>query len=262
MRPAVLLLLFALPLLVPADAAAQVRVAGRVIADDSELPLPDVTVTARSTTGRFLRQVQTDEEGRFSFIVQRLGAVVIRANHDSYQASTAPTLYFEEHNAFDVEIRLNPKVVLLAPLEVVSRSIDTSPFLDNFRERVRHGLGVYITRDDIERRRPMYVTDLLRDLPGVRLEATGAGSRPVVQMARSSGSACATRIFVDGLLLNPTMHTPSGPRSDVFRIDDVVAPGSVEGIEVYRGNSGVPAEFMTTDVQCGIIAIWTRRGGR
>lgn len=262
MRPAVLLLLFALPLLVPADAAAQVRIAGRVIADDSELPLSEVTVTARSTTGRFLRQVQTDEEGRFSFIVQRVGAVVIRANHDSYQASTAPTLYFEEHNAFDVEIRLNPKVVLLAPLEVVSRSIDASPFLDNFRERVRRGLGVYITRAEIDRRRPMYVTDLLRDVPGVTLQGAGSGTRPVVQMARAAGRACPTRIFVDGLLLNPTMMTSSGPRADIFRIDDVVAPASVEGIEVYRGSSTVPPEFLTSDAQCGVIAIWTRRGGR
>jgi hypothetical protein len=241
---------------------AQVRIAGRVIADDTDAPLPNVVVTARSTTGRFLRQVETDAEGRFAFIVQRVGAVVLRANHEGYQASTAPVLEFEGHTSFDVEMRLNPRIVLLAPLEVVGRSVDASPFLDNFRERVRQGRGVFITRAEIERRGPMYVTDLLRDVPGVHLASAGSGNRPVVQMARAAGQACPTRIFIDGLLLNPTMMTSGGPRSDVFRIDDIVAPGSVEGIEVYRGSSTVPPEFLTSDVQCGVIAIWTRRGGR
>ena len=46
-----------------------------------------------------------------------------------------------------------------------------------------------------------------------------------------------------------------------FRIDEVISPGSVEGIEVYRGLSTVPAEFLNPDAECGVIAIWTRRGG-
>ena len=249
-------------LVAAAPAAGQVRIAGRVLANDTEAPIAGAQITARSTTGRFLRAAQTDENGSFEFIIQRVSAVEIRANHDGYQANTAPTLFFDGHTFFRVEIRLDPDIMLLAPLEVVGRSVDPSPFLDDFRQRVRSGLGTYITRADIDRRRPMYVTDLLRDVPGIQLQTAGSGGRPIVQMARAAGNTCSTRIFVDGMLLNPTMMTPRGPRSDIFRIDDIVSPGSVEGIEIYRGLSGMPPEFLTGDAQCGVIAIWTRRGGR
>lgn len=248
-------------LLAVAPAGAQVRVEGRVIANDTGAPIAGADVTARSTTGRFLRHAVTDPEGRFAFIIQRTAAVELRANHAGYRGNTAPTLYFEEHTFLEVEIRLDPEIMLLAPLEIVGRAIDASPFLDDFRERVRQGLGVYITRSQIERRRPMFVTDLLRDVPGVQLHGDGAGARPLVSVGRSTSTPCSARIFVDGLLLNPTMMTPSGPRADVFRIDDIVHPGSVEGIEIYRGMSTTPPEFLTADAQCGVIAIWTRRGG-
>lgn len=39
------------------------------------------------------------------------------------------------------------------------------------------------------------------------------------------------------------------------------APGLVEGIEIYRGLSTVPAQFLNSDAKCGVVAIWTRRGG-
>lgn len=259
--PVPLLLGLLLTLMAAAPAAGQVRIAGRVIANGTGAPIAGAQITARSTTGRFLRAARSDENGNFEFIIQRVGAVEIRANHDAFQANTAPTLFFDGHTFFRVEIRLDPEIVLLAPLEVVGRSVDPSPFLDDFRRRMRSGLGTYITRAEIERRRPMYVTDLLRDIPGVQLQTSGSGGRPIVQISRAVGQPCSTRIFVDGMLLNPTMMTPRGPRSDVFRIDDIVSPGSVEGIEIYRGLSSAPPEFLTGDAQCGVIAIWTRRGG-
>ncbi len=255
-------LLWIFVLLCTAQAAtAQVRVSGRVIANDTGEPIAGADVTARSTGGRFLRHAVTDSAGRFMFIIQRTAAIDLRANHPAYAANTAPTLHFDEHTFLEVEIRLDPDAILLAPLAVVGRSVERSPFLDEFRERVKRGLGIYITRSQIDRKRPMFVTDLLRDVPGVQLRGAGSGSRPVVTMGRSSGQACAARIFVDGMLLNPTMLTPSGPRSDIFRIDDLVHPSSVEGIEIYRGMSVTPPEFLTADAECGVIAIWTRRGG-
>jgi outer membrane receptor for ferrienterochelin and colicin len=70
-----------------------------------------------------------------------------------------------------------------------------------------------------------------------------------------------TQIFVDGFLVNRRMVGVNGNRPSDFRIDDVVSPASVEGIEVYRGLSTVPPEFLNPDAVCGVIAIWTRRGG-
>jgi hypothetical protein len=44
-------------------------------------------------------------------------------------------------------------------------------------------------------------------------------------------------------------------------VDDLVAPGAIEGIELYRGTATIPAEFLTPQARCGVVAIWTRRGG-
>ena len=82
-------------------------------------------------------------------------------------------------------------------------------------------------------------------------------------MVRASSRNCATQIFVDGFLVNRRMVQPNGTQGpEDIRIDDVVSPASVEGIEVYRGLSTVPAEFLNPDAACGVIAIWTKRGGR
>ena len=66
---------------------------------------------------------------------------------------------------------------------------------------------------------------------------------------------------MDGFLINRREASVLGARPMDYRIDDMVLPSSVEGIEIYRGLSTVPPEFLNPDAECGVIAIWTRRGG-
>jgi hypothetical protein len=40
-------------------------------------------------------------------------------------------------------------------------------------------------------------------------------------------------------------------------VDDF-APTLIEGVEVYRSASEIPADFRTRDATCGLIALWTR----
>jgi hypothetical protein len=37
-------------------------------------------------------------------------------------------------------------------------------------------------------------------------------------------------------------------------------PKEIAGIEVYAGPSGVPAQFVGQDRQCGMVLIWTKDG--
>ncbi len=238
----------------------RVLIVGRVIDDASERALSQVQVQLRDRDGISLGRYQTDSTGTFEFTVARARAVRIHVSVLGYKASTTPLLYLDEHKFFQLEVRLDPEAILLAPLEVIAWSeVDKSALLDGFRQRLRTGLGTYITRRDVERRNPMYVTDLLREVPGLRVSGAGYGSRPVVETARSAGRTCTTQIFVDGFLLN--RRTGSGMTPADFRIDDAVSPASIEGIEIYQGGSTVPAEFLNVDAACGVIAIWTRRGG-
>jgi hypothetical protein len=253
-------LLLALSCQLPATVLAgqQVRIHGRVIANDSERPLGAAEVTLRRADGGFVKQIDTDSTGTFEFVVTGLSAVRLRVERMGFKSNSTPLLYFDGRRYFEVEVRLDTDAILLAPLEVtVWSDVDRSPMLDGFRQRRAGGFGTFITRRQIEARRPMYTTDLLRTVPGVELVGGGAGNRPRVRLSRGAGRGCSTQIFVDGMLVNRR-----GPgSSDDVRLDDVVSPGSIEGIEIYRGLASVPPEFLNPDSQCGVIAVWTRRGG-
>lgn len=258
------LLLVILCLLLPEATSAQVRIVGRVIEDETELPISYAEVELRSPGGANLGRTEADELGNFEFYVRRASAVRIHVQRLGYEQTTTPILYFDKHNLIQVEVRMDPDAILLAPLEIVAwAEVIDNALHEGFRNRLETGLGTYITREEVEARNPVRVTDILRDIPGIEVTGGSVGSRPSIRMVRAANRNCATQIWVDGFLVNRRGLSPDGSLSPQdFRIDDVVNPASVEGIEVYRGLSTVPPEFLNMDADCGVIAIWTKRGGR
>jgi len=255
-----LLLPLVLGTLLPLPMQGQVHIVGRVIEDVTLHPISYADVTIRSPNGSTLARVQTDELGNFDYVARRVPAVRIHASRIGYMETSTPLLYFDDHRLLRVEVRMDTDAVLLAPLEIVAWSeVIDDAVLAGFHHRLERGLGYYITREQVEARNPNYVSDLLREVPGIQFAGGTVGNRPSVRMGRASNRNCATQIFIDGFLAN--RRNPLSGNPEDFRIDDVVSPASVEGIEVYRGLSTVPAEFMSPDAVCGVIAIWTRRGG-
>nr|NIM48818.1 TonB-dependent receptor plug domain-containing protein [Gemmatimonadales bacterium] len=112
-----------------------------------------------------------------------------------------------------------------------------------FWRRRKMGLGWFLTRDEIERRNPMFVTDLLRTIPGVSVRRTGFTTRV---RFRRFGRACPPGIWIDGI------------RQASSDLDWLVLPQEVEAIEVYRRSAETPMEFSGTSRTCGAIVIWTR----
>ena len=243
-------------------AQAQTRIVGRVIDDYTERPLSQTVITVFAKDGSTLGRAETGQDGTFEFEVNNVTSVRINARRLAYETNTTPLLYFDGRQFFQVEVRLDPDAILLAPLEVIAWSERPMNALhEGYKRRLNMGLGTFITREDVERRNPNLVTDMLRDVPGLQVTGSGSGLRPTVRIGRSAGYNCTTQIFVDGFLVNRRTGYGQGFRPDDIRIDDVVTPGSVEGIEIFRGLSTVPAEFLSPDADCGVIAIWTRRGG-
>lgn len=245
-----------------AQGAGQVTIMGRVVDDLTEFPIPNAQVFLLDRDGAELARTQADQAGQFSFSVKQRPGVRIRVNQFGYVSNTTPVLYLEDRSFFQVEVRLDPDAILLAPLEVIAWSErPENAMLEGFQRRLRSGLGTFITREDIERRKPSLVTDMLREVPGINVASSGYGTRPVVRIERVRNRDCTTQIFVDGFLVNRRAMGLDGYRPIDFRIDDAVSPNSVEGIEIYKGLGTVPAEFLNPDAVCGVIAIWTRRGG-
>lgn len=240
----------------PGSLGAQIRIDGQVIDNATLEPIVGVEVRISTARGRRLVTVLTDDQGVFSFTVHEDGGYVFDASRIGYLGARTPILWTDGFHTYEVEIRLDPEAVLLAPIEVLARSGRyESPILGGFRERSRTGFGHYLTLEDIRRINAARVSDLLAQVPGVQLRSTGAGLQRIVTMRRD----CPAEIFVDGMLL--TRDIGRGTGGPGFTVDDAVSSGSVLGIEVYGGLSTVPPEFLTPRAGCGVVVIWTRRSG-
>lgn len=240
----------------PGAGQGLVRVEGTVTDHVTDRPIPWAEITVRRAGGRAVRTLLADSVGRFHFEVRGLAGVRMRVEAPGYEPGETPVLYFDDKRYLAVEVRLDVDAFLLAPLEVlVWSAVGPSGFLDSFRRRVRTGMGIYLTRADIEARDVSRISELLRTVPGLQVASSGSGLRPGFSFGRSAGMRCYPQLFIDGRLMNaPTRGGPT------VRIDDLVSPAAVEGIEIYRGLSTVPAEFLTPEAECGVVAVWTRRG--
>ncbi|MBL8987153.1 MAG: TonB-dependent receptor plug domain-containing protein [Gemmatimonadetes bacterium] len=130
---------------------------------------------------------------------------------------------------------------LMPDLEVEAKASKTLPRFLEFERRAKRGIGHFITRDEIRDRGYMNMGDALRTVKGVRVNCDVLGC--MIKMTRAA-PGCGPTYFVDGQVARS--FAESTPISDV------------QGIEVYRGSSEVPAEFTGSDAMCGVIAIWTR----
>ena len=243
-----------------AASAAQVVLDGRVIDDLTAQPLPSASVLLLDPYNKLVGYATTDDAGHFRFSQRRNGWYRLQVSAIGYQQALTPYVWpMRDHVYAELEVRLAPHTVLLAPVEVTALSPrETSPVLANVEHRRTHGFGVQITRAQIEARNPTNVSDMLTELPGVYAvhRGSGAGGR-VISMSRSlagpAGGPCVVQIFLDGQLA--TRNRPGG---DVV-LDELVSPLDVEVIEVFRGLGTIPPEFLTPEARCGVIAIWTKR---
>ena len=238
--------------LVPLDGRAQapgsagLAVRGIVLTTDAA-PVAGATVTLTPTgqPAQAARAVVTAEDGMFAFPGSAAGPAVLHVRRLGFGAEsllvTVPPPVAEP-----LAIQLWPVPQALAPV-IIRDTRDRGPIADFYRRRER-GFGRYITRADIERRRPLRTTDLLRTVAGVAVEDNGPTAR-----ARIRGSHCAPELYIDG--------TPTGPVA--FDLN-AIHPGSVEGIEIYSSSATVPVEFRRPfgRAACGTVLIWTRRGER
>jgi hypothetical protein len=119
----------------------------------------------------------------------------------------------------------------------------------DFLRRARSGLGHFIMREEIQRRQPLVITDMIARVPGVWVGPITTGSP--IRIFRGGG--CAPAVFLDGVPLDPIGLLPLD-----MNINDMVNPDDVEGIEVYKGGATIPPEFLMFG-GCGVVAIWTRR---
>ncbi len=106
-----------------------------------------------------------------------------------------------------------------------------------------------ITREEIERRNPVYLTDLLREVPGFAVGRAG-GAGKFTQLRVRGAEANHVLVLIDGIEAN-----------DVTRADEFdfahLATDDIERVEIVRGPQSA---LWGSDALAGVVNIITRRG--
>ena len=216
-----------------------------LVRDSADTPIPFATVV----WGEARQVITTSDSGSFAltdipsgktrFTVRRLGYVPVD---------------------FDLILKpgmLKPVVVHMSPMAPALTTVDVEahgatgddPYRDDrfratgFFDRKAHLSGYFITPDEVERRRPTYVSDLMHGVPGVTLVGT-----PHSPSARyvSSSEHCRMQVYLDG---HPA---PDG--------DEFVAGSDVKAVEIYTSLLRASDKFLPSPQKgyCGSIVVWTK----
>jgi hypothetical protein len=219
-------------------------VRGTVIDQETGQPVPSVSVRIVNTMLARL----TNGDGKFFFERIPIGDYNLQVEHLAYTAIS--TLLKVRDDDLDAQIRLTPAAIPLQPITVMafSRRLERA----GFYERQKRGMGTFIGRKQVDAMKVQTASDLLRFVPGVRI-VPQAMRRNVPRNTTGGRGNCRFRFILDGTRTLGDFEM------------DYVAPGAIEGVEVYNGLAEIPALFRPVmdgpgSATCGVIAIWTRDG--
>ena len=224
------------------------RVFGQITDAATGQPLANVEVTLLAPNPV---QTITNPDGRFSFAGVPPGSAEVRVSMLGYE-ERREELRIQAGRTVEVYASLTTRPIELEPIEVVvgSAYLERSGFF----HRARGGAGYVMTRRDLDRMQLLVLSEVFSRVPGVFVERTRFGVQLVSrrEMGRDVPGACPLRAYVDG--------------SPVLDFDlDTVHPDDVEGLEVHQGLAA-PIEYRNLTnpdgtSPCGVVLIWTTRGG-
>lgn len=235
-----------LPSVLAGQAGDEVRRSGwesgivGVIADrETQRPVEGAVITLWTLEGEAI-SVLSDASGRFVFNRLADGRFNISVERIGYQEFTG-SITFRDDVGLRLTIDLVQEAVELEPLFVVSEERSRSLSAQGFYERQQRGIGRFVTRDQIDSRNSVRMSDVLETMAGVRMSTAGRSRQQAVVLLRGG---CVADVYLDGI-------RTVAP----FPVDALVQPSDVEAVEVYHG-SETPARYGMTN--CGTVLIWTR----
>jgi len=259
-------------------AGRNMEVAGQVIDARALVPL---RATVILTAGRdTVARVDADSAGHFATTLCRHDGVVAHFRQLGYRADSLAV-------PFDTT-RWTPLDVAMTPVRdatVLAETRVTATRPSAIESRARRAGGLFIGPEEIERRMPARVSDLLRGRRGVALEEVDGALRLVSTRGPRANIS-------DGGARLPVRPPPTGARRDTtaanadepshkvtggaescalrvgvnghvmpedYRLDEVPA-ADVVAIEIYSGVASMPVEYSSTrrTMNCGLAMIWTR----
>ena len=215
------------------------------IKDSAGTPIPGVEVVLLQTKGA----VYSDSTGVFRFANISVGKRQLHFRRLGF-APKSVDAQIGDGETVALAVVLEPSATEIEGM-TVEEAARRRQMLSDFYDRKASGFGHFVTREQIEQRNPMNLSDMMRMIPGARLTPVRGGGQATLRFSRAQGPRdCPPQYWVDGV------------KTWNLNIDDIV-PQDVEGIEVYSGASTVPPQYNTKEgtTICGVILIWTRVPG-
>jgi hypothetical protein len=220
-----------------------------VVTTAKDLPVPQARVRVLGTTLVTITRM----DGGFDIANVPLGRQSLEITSIGYSPKTIAIVVTPGQT-------ITASVVLEAfALEAVTvtADADSSPGIRGFMERKARGSGWYFTGGEIELMQPRQVTDVLRRVPGMQIEAGGGslgGGNSTARTGRNisgAGGPCNMTYYLNGSPL---------PLSPGLSINHFVAADDLAAVEVYTGSAQIPPEFNSSlnGSRCGVVAVWTR----
>lgn len=229
------------PLSVRGAFSQDLRAGLRGTVRDAETREPVTAATVRVTRAQRQLTAYTDEDGAFRFPGIRPGEVLLEVEHVRFEGGEW-TLELLGGKTKILEIAIASKLYVMDPLEV-DVAAEVARKMRGFSERRDREKGYFFGRADIEAGDPIYPSDLLRSIPGIRFLMEDTGDLRIVM--GSGKTACEAAIFWDGSPM------------EAIRIDDYL-PEHIEAIEVYTRFTQTPPHFRSRARRCGSVVVWSR----
>jgi Carboxypeptidase regulatory-like domain len=199
------------------------------------LPLGEAQVRVLGARGTSV----SDARGRFSLSDLPSGTQVLEVRRIGYLLAQQPVeLRGGRTVTQDLLLR---RIVTLDSIRVLAQRSRYREF--EFNRRANR-FGKFFTVDSIEKRHPLYTSDLFRVTPGFRV--SGFGLDAVVGTSRGPssilGGSCAANVVIDGM-----------PHQEI----NLISPFDIGAMEIYRAGEPAPAQY--NEGNCGVIVIWSKR---
>ena len=236
--------------LIPAQSPITLRGSVR---DSAGTPIPFVNVflygqrrTVSDTGGHF--ELRLTRLGKTGFEFRRLG---FRPYSTDLNVSADTTI---EVVLVPIALKLKGTVVQAER----SRSLDIHGFYARMEEESKGiGRGWFITAEEIERRNPRRITQMLEGIPSVRVRKAWSCLGEDC-MAPTGVNGCPMAVFLDNVRLFPPDALKTPERAFVTDLDEIAHPTTVAGIEVYARPTEAPPRFQMLNGTCGVILVWTK----
>lgn len=206
-------------------------------------------------------QTRTNERGEWTLSNAPVGTRMLEVRALGYYPGRV--LVHIVPAARPVTVSLATLQSVLDTVKVRSKRI-TSRTMSGFQERRYAGSGKYLSAAQITKRPAVFLSDIFKTVPGLRLgyasdtlatdmaiavnpDDMSVSDRRVL-MRGISGDWCAPAVYLDGI------PVPSMGADD---LDAWLRPRDVGGIEIYS-EADVPPEFQRGRSGCGSIIIWRK----